>query len=256
MSLDTPVAIILFNRPPLVKSVFEAVAHAKPRKLFLIADGPRCEEETAQCLEARSIVERVAWDCEVRTNYAERNLGCRRRVVSGLDWVFSLAEEAIILEDDCVPHPSFFRYCETLLQYYRQDERVMEIGGCNYLKRRTRSEYSYYFSRYYHTLGWATWRRAWELYDENISAWPAFKLSPTWTNLFDDKREEQFWNGVYDQIVEGGLTASWDYQWQFARWRHKGLGTVPSVNLVTNIGFGPDSTTATLEDDIRARLPT
>lgn len=201
------------------------------------------------------IVEQVDWDCQVHKNYADTNLGCRARVVSGLHWIFSQTEEAIILEDDCVPHPSFFRYCEILLNYYRHDERVMEISGCSYQRGRRGNRYSYYFSRYYHTLGWATWRRAWEHYDVNLTAWPEFRHSQTWKGLFDEAREERFWANVYDEIVAGGLETSWDYQWQFARWRHNGLGAVPAVNLVTNIGFGPDATTTTLEYDIRARLP-
>lgn len=254
-SLETPVAIILFNRPHLVEKVFQAVRRAKPRQLFLIADGPHCEDEVEQCLAARSLAEEVDWDCELKTNYAEHNLGCRQRVVSGLNWLFSLAEEAIILEDDCVPHPSFFRYCETLLRYYRTDERVMEISGCNYYPRCKSRWHSYFFSHYYHTWGWATWRRAWKHYDVHLKGWPEFRQSQTWTNLFDDAAEERFWANVYDQVVAGGLETSWDYQWQFARWVHNGLAAVPAVNLVTNIGFGPGATTTTLEYDIRARLP-
>jgi len=131
MNLSTPVALILFNRPELVKAVFEQIAEAKPKVLLIIADGPRSPLDAQRCLEARSVIKRVNWDCEVVTNIADKNLGCRQRVVSGLNWVFSLVEDAIILEDDCVPHQSFFRYCETLLDYYRHDERVMEISGCN-----------------------------------------------------------------------------------------------------------------------------
>jgi hypothetical protein len=209
-----------------------------------------------KCLEARSVIRQVNWDCEVVTNIADRNLGCRQRVVSGLNWVFSLVKEAIILEDDCVPNPSFFAYCETLLKFYRDDERVMEISGCNFLKRRgSAAQYSYYFSRYYHTWGWATWRRAWKYYDEKVSTWPEFKCSQTWAGLFHDDRERMFWSHVYDQIAQGHLETSWDYQWQFARWRRNALAAVPSVNLVSNIGFGPEATTTTLEYDIRARLP-
>ena len=253
--LCPPVALILFNRPEHVKQVFETIAEAKPKVLFIIADGPRTPEEGHKCLQARSAVQCMDWDCRLFTNIADKNLGCRGRVVSGLDWVFSIVEEAIILEDDCVPHPSFFRYCETLLNYYRNDERVMEISGCNYRSGRARNGHSYYFSRYYHTLGWATWRRAWKHYDANVSAWPDIKRSPTWNAFFDDQEERQYWTQVYDQIVEGRLEASWDYQWQFARWCNNGLAAVPAVNLVSNIGFGPEATNTTLRHDFRARLP-
>jgi hypothetical protein len=255
MKLSTSVALIMFNRPDHVWAVFKTIAQAKPKRLLIVADGPRFPEEEQKCLEARSIIERVDWDCDVLTNVTDQNLGCRRRIVSGLNWVFSIVEEAIILEDDCVPHQSFFRYCETLLDYYRHDERVMEISGCNYRMGRIGDEHSYYFSKYYHTLGWATWRRAWKFYDENITAWPELRRSATWSAFFDDRREERYWTGIYDQIAEGGLKTSWDYQWQLARWCQNGLAAVPAVNLVSNIGFGPEATNTTSEHDFRSRLP-
>jgi hypothetical protein len=254
MSCSVPVALILFNRPQHVKAVFKTIAKAKPTRLFVIADGPRFPEEQSKCLQARAVAEQVDWDCQVLTNYADANLGCRERVVSGLNWVFSLAEEAIILEDDCVPHASFFRYCENLLHFYRDNEQIMEISGCNYRRGRISYDYSYYFSRYYHTLGWATWRRAWKHYDVNISAWAEFKWSPTWATVFETKREERFWTRIFDQIAEGGLLTSWDYQWQLARWRHNGLAAVPTVNLVSNIGFDPEATHTKSEHDFRAML--
>lgn len=252
---STPVILIIFNRPHLAKAVFKAIAQAKPRQLLIIADGPRFPAEEQKCLEARSIIETIDWECEVRTNLAETNMGCRRRMVSGLNWAFSLVDEAIILEDDCVPHECFFRYCETLLDYYRHDERVMEISGCNYRRRPIGGGYSYYFSRYYHTLGWATWRRAWKFYDDNILAWPELKASIRWSAFFDDRQEERYWTAIYDQIADGGLQTSWDYQWQLARWCQNGLAAVPAVNLVSNIGFGPEATNTTSENDFRSRLP-
>jgi hypothetical protein len=254
-SLSTPVVLILFNRPEHVKQVFATIAEAKPKVLFIIADGPRTPDEEGKCLDARSVIQRVNWPCEVLTNIADRNLGCRKRIVSGLNWVFSLVEQAIILEDDCVPHHSFYNYCETLLNSYRHNDRVMEVSGCNYHKRRVGKGSSYFFSRYYHTLGWATWRRAWAYFDENIGTWAGLRQSPQWNALFDNAGENAYWTAVYDQILAGGLQSSWDYQWQFARWCNNGLAAVPAVNLVSNIGFGPEATNTTLWHDFRARLP-
>ncbi len=255
MNVNTPLVLILFNRPRLTKAVFTTIAKARPKQLLIVADAPRFPEEEQKCLEARSIVQAVDWECDVRTNIAKTNMGCRQRIVSGLNWAFSLVEEAIILEDDCVPHESFFGYCETLLNYYRHDQRVMEISGCNYQNGRTDETYSYYFSRYYHTLGWATWKRAWAHYDESISTWPEVKQSEWWKALFDDGNEHAYWTAIYDQIHQGGLPTSWDYQWQFARWCHNGLAAVSTVNLVSNIGFGSDATNTKSEHDFRARLP-
>lgn len=256
MPLTTPVVLIIFNRPSLTEKVFAAIAAARPSQLFVVADGPRFSEEAPKCLAARSLVDRVDWDCEVETNFAEHNLGCRKRIVSGLNWVFSQVDEAIILEDDCVPHMSFFTFCENLLAYYRNSEQVMEIGGCNYQSGKMRSEHSYYFSKYAHTYGWATWRRAWQYFDENISFWPQIQKTGAWKLICDDEEERRYWRPIYDRIYEGKLMTSWDYQWQLARWNQQGLAIVPNVNLVSNIGFGPDATHTRWRWSSFANMPT
>ncbi len=177
MSLETPVAFIIFKRHDLTERVFQAIREAKPKKLLVIADGPRFPEEAAKCQKTRDIIQQVDWDCEVLKNYSEVNLGCRQRISSGLDWVFSQVEEAIILEDDCVPAPSFFSFCQTLLDYYRDDNRIMVISGDNFQDGQSRTDYSYYFSRYNHCWGWATWHRAWQYWDFNKNKWLEFQQS-------------------------------------------------------------------------------
>ena len=175
--LETPVAFLVFNRPHTTDKVFSEIAAANPRKLLIVADGPRPDQpgEAERCVAVRAIVDRVDWDCEVLTNYSDINLGCKARISSGLDWVFDTVEEAIVLEDDCLPHPSFFRFCEELLVKYRDDERIAQIGGVNFQSGRRRTNYSYYFSRYAHIWGWATWRRAWRHYDVALKAWPLIR---------------------------------------------------------------------------------
>ncbi|MEN2383889.1 MAG: hypothetical protein KA716_33360 [Gloeotrichia echinulata DEX184] len=154
MPLSTPIGFFIFNRPDLTAQVFEAIRQTKPHKLLVVADGPRFPEEEEKCLKTREVIKSVDWDCEVLTNFSEINLGCKYRVYSGLDWVFSQVEEAIILEDDCLPTPSFFYFCQTLLQRYRDDERVMHISGNNFQFGQSRTPYSYYFSKYNHIWGW------------------------------------------------------------------------------------------------------
>ena len=146
--MKTPVAFIIFNRPDTTKRVFEAIRHAKPPKLLVIADGPRADRpgEAEKCAAAREIIEGVDWECEVLTNYSDVNLGCGKRVSTGIDWVFDQVEEAIILEDDCLPNPSFFKFCELMLEQYRHDQRIMSISGTNYLETWKSSIQSYYFS--------------------------------------------------------------------------------------------------------------
>ena len=152
---STPVAFIIFNRPDTTKRVFAEIAKARPPKLLVIADGPRADHpaDVEKCAAVRAIIDGVDWDCEVLKNYSDVNLGCKRRVSSGLDWVFDTVEEAIILEDDCLPHPTFFRFCEEMLEKYRDDKRIAMISGDNLQFGRKRTGYSYYFSRYPHIWG-------------------------------------------------------------------------------------------------------
>lgn len=168
--MQTPVAFIIFNRPDRTAKVFEAIRQARPSMLLVAADGPRVNRtgETGKCAETRSIIDRVDWPCEVLTNYSDINMGMKQREATAFSWVFDIVEEAILLEDDCLPHPTFFRYCEELLRYYRHDERVMTISGDNTPlgnPRNRQTQDSYYFSIYARTWGWATWRRAWQHYD-------------------------------------------------------------------------------------------
>jgi hypothetical protein len=239
MTLKTPVTLILYRRPELTRQVVERVASADPDHLLVIADGPRNESEREACETARNVVREFGWRGQVSWEVSETNLGLRRRVSSGLDWVFSRVERSIILEDDCVPEPSFFSYCTELLDRYANDERVMEIAGSSLTDQALRSDCSYYFSKYYHPWGWATWRRAWRLYDEAISIWPKVRQRGGFPS--DGWMEKRFWQTVFDRTHSGDLQ-TWDYQWLFAMWSNSGLSAVPRVNLVRNIGFGPGGT--------------
>lgn len=241
--LTTPVALIIFNRPDTTRQVFEAIRAARPRHLLVVADGPRAERagEAERCREARSVIEGVDWECRVDTNYAEENLGCKRRVSSGLDWVFDQVEEAIILEDDCLPHPSFFRFCQELLERYRHDPQVGQICGSNLQFNRRSFPHSYYFSRYNHIWGWASWRRAWQCYDLEMSAWPEFRDSRRLDLLLSGSREAAWWTGVMDQVHAGAID-TWDCQWTFSFWNHGLRSVIPAVNTISNIGFGPGAT--------------
>ena len=255
MALTTPVVLIIFNRPSLTNRVFSAIAKVRPQQLFVIADGPRSSGESETCRAARSVIELIDWDCHLEIDFADRNLGCRKRIVSGLNWVFSNVDQAIVLEDDCVPHQSFFSYCESLLDLYKNNEQVMEIGGGNYQFGRKRTEYSYYFSKYSHTCGWATWRRAWQYFDESITGWPELKTSRSWDVMCEDPCERQYWESIYDSIFHGRFQTSWDYQWQLSRWCRNGLTIVPNVNLISNIGYGPEATHVRWRGDSLACMP-
>jgi len=241
MPLQTPIAFFVYRRPQLTRAVFSEIARAKPARLLLIADGPRSADEEKRCAAVRSVLKRIDWDCELATNLSDANLGCRQRVASGLDWVFEQTDRAIILEDDCLPHPSFFGYCECLLERYADDARIMSIAGVNYQDGTRRGAYSYYFSKYAHCWGWATWRRAWRHYDVDMRAWPAFRDAGGMAAYCPDPLEHAYWTARFDEMYEHAID-TWDYAWTFARWSRNGLGVIPNVNLVRNIGFGPDAT--------------
>lgn len=239
MSFSTPVAFMIFNRPDLTRIVFEAIARVKPKMLFVIADGPRFPDEAQKCKEARAVIDGLDWDCEVFTNFSDNNLGCGRRISSGIDWIFSKVEEAIFLEDDTLPVESFFSYCQTLLEHYRHDERIMTIGGNNFQSGHKRTKYSYHFSKYNGCWGWATWRRAWQHYDYYMKTWPEFKQSGMIKMVCDDPYEQKFWLKLFDSMYENpDKLDTWDHQWKFACWSQGGLAIEPGVNLVSNIGFG------------------
>ncbi|NJL80912.1 MAG: glycosyltransferase family 2 protein [Richelia sp. SM2_1_7] len=242
--LETPITFIIFKRPHTTIKVFELIRQVKPKKLFVIADGPRHdrEGEAEKCAATRAIIEQVDWDCEVIKNYSEVNLGCAKRVSSGLDWVFNNVEETIILEDDCIPNITFFRFCEELLEKYRYDSRITSIAAQNAQLGRKRTDYSYYFSSYSHCWGWASWRRAWQHYDLHIKLWQEIKQSNILENILPNSKAVSYWQNIFDSIYENPTGITWDYQWTFACWMQGGLNIIPNVNLISNVGVGEDST--------------
>lgn len=254
LQLATPVALFIFNRPDATARVFEQIRQVRPQRLLIVADGPRadCPQDAGRCTTARSIVETVDWPCEVATNYAETNLGCRSRMASGLDWVFAEAEEAILLEDDCRPDLTFFRFCEELLARYRDEERVMSIAGTSL--ELSRAGGSYCFSRYPLIWGWASWRRAWRHYDLEMHDWPQLQEADWLQQELKDDRAADYWRDIFQSAYDGYNT--WDYAWTLACWQRGGVAIHPRVNLVSNIGYGADATHTTRADDPLANLPT
>lgn len=242
-----PVAFLIFNRPELTARVFAAIREARPPTLLVVADGPRSGHPTdeSRCAATRKVIEAVDWPCDVSTNFSTHNMGCGSRVSSGITWVFQEVERAIILEDDCLPHPSFFEYCAHLLDRFESDEKVMHIGGTNFQRGRRRGSGSYYFSKYAHIWGWATWRRAWQKYDFEMRGWPAFRESRSFAELCETSSEREYWTGIFDGRYHAKTPDTWDYQWVYTLWAAGGLCINPQVNLVSNLGFGPDATHTT-----------
>jgi hypothetical protein len=241
--VKTPVALIIFKRPDTTERVFEVIRQAKPAKLLVVADGPRTDRpgESEKCTAARAIIECVDWDCEILKNYSDVNMGCKQRVSSGLDWVFNTVEEAIILEDDCVPDLTFFRFCEELLEKYRDDERIMTICGTNIQSEWKSDIQSYHFSYYGSVWGWASWRRAWKHYDVDMKLWKETEVKSRIRDILCSEEQYHIRKERFDNMYFGKVD-SWDAQWLFTCLIQSGLSIVPSVNLISNIGFGKDGT--------------
>ena len=243
MALNTPVLFLVFNRPTTTQQVFNAIRKAKPKKLYVAADGPRANKlgEEELCIKTREIINQIDWPCEVKTLFRKENLGCGKAVSSGITWFFENEEQGIILEDDCLPDPTFFSYCETLLEKYKNEEQVMMISGVNYISSKVTLKESYYFSKYFHIWGWASWRRAWEKYDFNMDKWPEFKSKRGLNEIYGTFWERFFIEKTFDVGFAKKLS-TWDIQWFFSCAKTGGYSIYPAVNLITNIGFGEGST--------------
>lgn len=253
-----PIVLIVFRRPDLTRRVVDLLAALQPQTLFVVADGPRRDhpEDAALCAQTRAVVDNAPWKGAVFKNYSDVNLGCGQRPATGISWAFSQVEQAIILEDDCLPHPSFFRYCEEMLERYRDDTRVMHIAGTNYRREPIATAYSYCFSQMCAAWGWATWRRAWQHFDAAVPLWPQLRDTSWLAEVLPHEGVERFWADSFERAhVQKGQVSYWDHQWAFACWANSGLAVVPRHNLVSNLGCNPQGTHCASQDDILANLP-
>lgn len=259
---NVPVVILAYNRPEMLRRVLDAVKLVRAKQVLVVIDGPnrkKGEDEDKRREEERVVaVRQVAldpgWTCALRFTVADHNMGLRRRVTSGLDWVFENVERAIILEDDCVPDPSFFQYCEELLDKYADDERIMTIGGTTYVSNPDIIRESYFYSRYMMCWGWATWRRAWQLHDDAMTQYPGMRDDGWFEYTFNDPAESKYWSFDLEHVYESAIE-SWAYRWLFSVWCNSGLNILPRHNMISNIGFTPDATHTKDVNDPRADMP-
>lgn len=254
--LNTAILFIVFNRPKTTSKVFDLIKRIRPKRLYVASDGARLNKnnESEKVNLVRKIATSVDWKCEVKTLFNEHNLGCKSAVSSGIEWFFKFEKEGIILEDDCLPHLDFFSFCEKLLQKYRNNKKVLTITGDNFQNSILRGSNSYYFSKYFHCWGWATWKRTWDCYDGKIKFWPKWKKSSSWINKFPDRAERKFWSDIFDKIYLNQID-TWDFPFLACLWYKGGLNIVPNVNLVSNIGFGQDATHTISPTDKNSNLP-
>lgn len=241
--LYTPVSLHIFNRPDTTKKVFAQIRKIRPYKLFITADGPRdnIPNDFDKCEETRSIVQNIDWDCEVFTNFSRLNKGSYKTTSQGISWVFDYVDRAIILEDDCIPDLSFFKFCEELLDYYLHDTRIALISGNNFQIGEKENMYSYYFSRYTHIWGWATWKRTWDQVGAALEHWPEFRDANGLDTIFCRRHERQYWHQLYQELYKGKRGPHWDFNLLLSSFMNNKFSILPNVNLVSNIGFGKDT---------------
>jgi hypothetical protein len=245
MNKKLPILLMVFNRPNLTKKVFAKIKKYKPEKLYIACDGPRKENVTDLVLnqEVKDIFKNINWKCKVYKSYSKNNLGIKKRTVKSYRWFFSKEEKGIIFEDDCLAHPDFFKYCEILLEKYKNEKKILMINGNNFQDGKRRGKYSYYFSEYYSTYGWAGWKRTLKNYDENMSSWPQWKKSNDWKK-FQKKfynKEATYWNEIFDKTYKG-IIKTWDYQLMLSLWQNKQVVITPNKNLTSHIGLGVNAT--------------
>ena len=234
---ETPVALFIFNRPDLTDIVFSEIRKVRPTKLLIIADGPRIgnSEDEENCKKTKKITNSIDWPCHVEKNFSDVNMGCKSRISTGIDWVFDQVESAIFLEDDCLPSPDFFKFCERMLSSYYKNPRVMMIGGANYMLGNLKIEHSYYFSRYFSIWGWATWRRAWKSYDIKMSNWTHLKKTNQINLYYKNSLMKQHLVKMFDMAYSNQIN-TWDIQWFYSCLFTNGVAIYPANNLVSNIG--------------------
>lgn len=239
----SPVLFLIFNRPDVTEQVFEQIKKMQPEKLYVAADGPRKDrlKEKELCSETRSIIKKIDWNCEVKTLFRDENLGCKYAVSSAINWFFENEEEGIVLEDDCLPSDDFFIFCDAMLEKYRYDTRIRHIGGSNLQMGNKHGEFSYYFSNLTHVWGWASWRRAWNDYDVELSKYKDVDAENSFKLIFNDPIIVESWKFIFNKMLRNEID-TWDYQWTITNFFNNSLSIIPNVNLISNIGFGVNAT--------------
>lgn len=245
---DIPVLILAFNRPQTTAAVLQSLESIKPTKLYVCVDGARADrpKEASKVQAVKDLFKNLSWKCEVHTLFREHNLGCRDSVSGGITWFFEQESFGIILEDDCVAHPSFFQYCRELLLKYENEEDIFQIAGFNPINNAT--EDSYFFSNFSLIWGWATWRRAWEYFHQDFKDLDQLEDSTYFKKLLPNAAARSYMMDKFEKVKSGELN-SWAYAWFYSILSEKGLCIMPTVNLIQNVGFG-EHATLTVNNDL------
>lgn len=248
VDFHTPILLITFNRPDNTRRVLEAILAARPQELYVFQDGARegNNSDVKKCAEVRQVVESMLKESEtcLHTFYSEKNLGCGRGPSSAITWFFENNEQGVIFEDDCLPSPDFFYYCQELLAKYKEEPSVGFIGGSNY-GYEIKGKASYCFGSGHHqTWGWASWRRAWNTFEYDLKSFhDKNEFKKVLKQYYKSIRQRDYWLDVFQKVKHDRMNDScWDYQFYFGIWRNGMLALCPKVNLVSNVGDDADAT--------------
>lgn len=240
--VKSPILFLIFNRPKETQVLFNSIKEVKPKKLYVAADGPRNNGKDSQmCEKTKDIFKQIDWECELITLYREVNLGCGKAVSSAITWFFQNEEEGIILEDDCLPSPDFFRFTDAMLDKYRNDDRIGHICGCNFQDGIKRGEEAYYFSKLTHVWGWASWKRVWNKYDFSMNGLEMGIKNDFLSGLTDNQLNKKILYNAFTRTKQGEID-TWDYQYLFLNQINGRLSIIPNYNMISNIGFNAEGT--------------
>jgi hypothetical protein len=239
---NTPILYLIFNRLDIVKQTFQEIAKVKPKQLFIASDGARNQEEKMIVDKVRKyVLDNIDWDCEVKTLFRDKNLGCKFAITTAIDWFFNNVEQGIILEDDCLPDPNFFRFCQEMLERYKDKDKVMSIGGNSPLGK-FKIKDSYLFSKDSFTWGWATWKESWDKIDLELDEYKKVIHENNLKEYYPLLIERILRRKRANDYLNGGKTDIWDMQWSISLRLNKCLSIIPKNNLIKNIGFCQEST--------------
>lgn len=238
-----PLLIIIYNRPHNFQKLINTLKKIKPKNIYIACDGPKSNVmDKHNVALTREKIKFIDWSCKVTTLFQKKNLGCKKGVITAIDWFFDNNEMGVILEDDCIPNDNFFKFCYELLNMYKNNHNIASIGGQHFMGNKHLIEESYFFSRHFHCWGWATWARSWNNFDPTMAKWKKFG-SFTWLYKLCNKNLifTYYWYKIFNDCYKNKID-SWAYRFLFYIISEKKLTILPSKNLVKNIGFGKSST--------------
>ena len=240
--LQTPILLLTWKREKEIQLIINILKKLNAKTIYINSDGcdlisPKTTEKDKIIKTRNTILEKIDWECKVRFNFNNKNLGCKKSIISAINWFFENEESGIILEEDCIPNESFFYFCSHLLDKYKDNKKISCITGVNFQNGQKVSNSSYYFSKYNHCWGWATWRESWKIFDEDMSFWPIMKEQKRWEiDPLMSKEERNYWEYIFENSYQNKVN-SWAYPWLASLWNSHKLTITPEYNLVSNVGF-------------------